>query len=147
MHRSQRPKAAAIDDVSGLTNEAMPAKIEAYQRVATGAGGTLHQPVRVIKAQGQRLFQEEVLASVENRQPDLGMELRRCTDRHQIDAGIVQQRAIISMASLYPSAIRNPGKAREIAVCQRDQLEARDLPPGRQMALFDHEAASDDGQP
>ena len=51
------------------------------------------------------------------------------------------------MAAPHGGAIRNPGKARKIAVRECDQPEARDLPQGREMALFNHETASDDGQP
>lgn len=116
-------------------------------RVFPGAGGTLHQPVRVMDAEGQGLFHEQVFASIDYSKPNLGVELRRRADRHQIDAGIVQRRSIIRMASRHPGVICNPVKAREVTVDERDQLKARNLPQGREMALFDHLTASDYGQP
>jgi hypothetical protein len=89
MHRRQRPQSALIDDAPRPANQPMPAPIEPDQGFATGAGRTLHQTVRVVEAQGQRLFHEQVLASIDHGKPDLGMKLGRRADRNQIDAGFV----------------------------------------------------------
>jgi hypothetical protein len=51
------------------------------------------------------------------------------------------------MALPHPGAIRNQVKAREVTVNERDQLEARDIQQGWEMALFDRQTAPDYSHP
>jgi hypothetical protein len=146
LERNDLAERSRRDERGRFADERVVAQVEAdHQRHARLVDAAADR-VRILERQRERLLDEDVLAGGERGEHDLGVRLRRDEDADGRDVRIGQQLRVVSVQPRLRER-RREGRARgDVAIRERDDLNAGEPRERRSVALARDLPATDQSE-